>query len=130
MCCTPETNVICQLHLNKKCINIFFTIHIPLKKKLQWGITNMQQDRIYIYIFIYCFLGPHPRHMEVPRLGVKSELQLASLRHSHSNSNLHHNSWQCWIPKPLSKARDWTCILLDPSQICFCYATIGTPGYI
>ena len=26
--------------------------------------------------FIYLFLGPHPRHMEVPRLGVKSELQL------------------------------------------------------
>ena len=22
------------------------------------------------------YLGPHPRHMEVPRLGVKSELQL------------------------------------------------------
>ena len=30
---------------------------------------------IYIdfYLFII-FLGPHPRHMEVPRLGVKSEL--------------------------------------------------------
>ena len=24
----------------------------------------------------FCFLGPHPQHMEVPRLGVKSELQL------------------------------------------------------
>ena len=24
----------------------------------------------------FCFLGPHPRHMEVPRLGVESELQL------------------------------------------------------
>ena len=26
------------------------------------------------YLFYYLFLGPHPRHMEVPRLGVKSEL--------------------------------------------------------
>ena len=24
----------------------------------------------------FCFLGPNPRHMEVPGLGVKSELQL------------------------------------------------------
>ena len=29
------------------------------------------------YLLIYLgFLGPHPRHMEVPRLGVESELQL------------------------------------------------------
>ena len=26
--------------------------------------------------FAFCFLGPHLRHMEVLRLGVKSELQL------------------------------------------------------
>ena len=26
--------------------------------------------------FCFCFLGPHPGHMEVPRLGVKSELYL------------------------------------------------------
>ena len=25
-------------------------------------------------LFIYCFLGPHPWHMEVPRLGVESGL--------------------------------------------------------
>ena len=31
--------------------------------------------RLYaIYLFIF-FLGPHPRDMEVPRLGVESELQ-------------------------------------------------------
>ena len=31
----------------------------------------------FIYLFIYfVFLGPHPWHMEVPRLGVESELQL------------------------------------------------------
>ena len=27
-------------------------------------------------LLLFCFLGPHPRYMEVPRLGVKSELQL------------------------------------------------------
>ena len=28
----------------------------------------------YFYFFILCFLGPHPHHVEVPRLGVQSEL--------------------------------------------------------
>ena len=28
------------------------------------------------YLFFFFFLGPHPWHMEVARLGVKSELQL------------------------------------------------------
>ena len=32
---------------------------------------------IYIHqIFVIFFLGPNPQHMEVPRLGVDSELQL------------------------------------------------------
>ena len=32
---------------------------------------------IYIYIFFFfSFLGLHPQHMEVPTLGVESELQL------------------------------------------------------
>ena len=31
---------------------------------------------IYLFIHSFCFLGTHPWHMEVPRLGVKSELQL------------------------------------------------------
>ena len=31
---------------------------------------------IYIFILIFCFLGPPPWHMEVPSLGVELELQL------------------------------------------------------
>ena len=30
----------------------------------------------FVYLFIYCFLGLHLRHMEVPRLGIELELQL------------------------------------------------------
>ena len=33
-------------------------------------------EYFYFYLFILGFLGPHPQHMEVPRQGVKSELQL------------------------------------------------------
>ena len=31
---------------------------------------------LYFILFHFCFLGLLPRHMEVPRLGVKSELHL------------------------------------------------------
>ena len=86
----------------------------------------------YFNLFIILFLGLHLLHMEVPRLGVKSELQLpayvtatAMLDLSHI-CDLHHSSWQHWILSPLSKARDWTCVLMDNNQIHFCWATTGT----
>ena len=61
-----------------------------------------------------CFLGPHPQHMKVPRLGVKLELQLpayttAMAMPDPSNvCDLHHSSQQCQILNPLSKAMDQT----------------------
>ena len=42
--------------------------------------------------------------------------------------NLHHSSQQYRIFNPLSRARDWTHVLMDTSQIHFGWATVGTPG--
>ena len=74
------------------------------------------------YVF-FCRLRLHPRQMEVPRLGVNSELQLpayttatATWDPSHI-CDLYHSSWQCWILNPLSEARDWTHFLMVTSQI-------------
>ena len=36
------------------------------------GNTELGVKKFYFYFFV--FLGPLPQHMEVPRLGVKSEL--------------------------------------------------------
>ena len=61
--------------------------------------------------------------MEVPRLGVKSELQLlayttATARPDLSHiCKLHHSSQQCWILNPLSMARDQTHILVDTGWV-------------
>ena len=33
-------------------------------------------DRGEVFVCMCVFLGPHPWHMEIPRLGVESELQL------------------------------------------------------
>ena len=62
--------------------------------------------------FFFVFLGLHPEHMEVPSLGVKSELYLlayataTAMRDPSHVCNLHHSSWQHRIPNPLSEARD------------------------
>ena len=60
----------------------------------------------------------------------------AGLHHSHSNTGSEpclqltyttYTSWQPWILNPLSEARHRACILVDASQICFLWATMGTP---
>ena len=39
------------------------------------GTVKGRSKAATIYLLIYSvFLGPHPQHMEVPRLGVESEL--------------------------------------------------------
>ena len=74
--------------------------------------------------FIYLFIWAAPsRHMEAPRLGVQSELQPPAYARATATQDpsqvcdLHHSSWQHWIPNSLSKARDWTSVLMDASQI-------------
>ena len=65
----------------------------------------------FFFVFLP-FLGLLLQHMEIPRLGVESELLLpaytaatATWDPSHVCS-LHHCLWQCRILNPLSKARD------------------------
>ena len=71
----------------------------------------------------FFFLGRHPWRMEVPRLGVELELQLPAYATATATQDLsrvcdlHHSSRQRWTVKPLSKARDQTCILMDANQI-------------
>ena len=81
--------------------------------------------------FVCLFLGLYQQLMEVPRLGVKSELHLpayATARWDPSSiCDLYHSSWQRQIPNPCSEARDRTHILMDSSQIHFCCTTGGTP---
>ena len=85
-------------------------------------------------LFIIFFLGSHTRHMEVHRVGVKQSYS-CQLAYTTAMATpdprrvciLHHSSWQCWILKPLSEARDRTLNLMVPSRICFHCATVGTP---
>ena len=71
--------------------------------------------------------------MEVPKLGVESELQLlayttdAATPDPNLMCNLHHSSQQHRILHPLNGARVRTRILMDTSQVHFRCATAGTP---
>ena len=66
--------------------------------------------------------------MEVPRLGVKSKLQLPAYTIATATAiatrdpshvcDLRSSSWQLKILNPLSKARDRTRILMDTSWVC------------
>ena len=83
------------------------------------------------FYFILVFLGQHLWHMKVPRLGVKSEIQLLAYTTATAiaGSQLHLQPTpqfqQWWILNPLSEARDRTTILMDTSQVCYCWITMG-----
>ena len=86
-------------------------------KKLIAFQVSPRQKKIF-------FLGPHLRHMEVPGLGVESDLQLpaytTATRDQSRACDLHSSSWQRQILNLLSEARDGTSALMDASQACFC----------
>ena len=79
---------------------------------------------------IILFVRATPTSYEVPTPGVKSEPQLPAYTTATATwdlshvCNLHHSSPD---PRPLSKARDGTRILMDTSWIHFYCATMGTP---
>ena len=51
--------------------------------------------------------------MEVPRLGVESELQLQAYIVAMATPDLSHSLWQRWTLNPQSKARDQTRTLME-----------------
>ena len=81
---------------------------------------------IYTYIHFFFFLGLHPWHMAVPRLGVESELQLPAYTTATTTwdpsclFDPHHSSWQHQILNPLIKARDGTRIRMDIRKGYYC----------
>ena len=87
-----------------------------------WHAVSTQQILALVFIItiiiIICFLGPHPQHMEVPRLGVEWELQVPAyatateIPDPSCVCDLHHSSWQCqtlihWARPGFEPATSW-----------------------
>ena len=82
-------------------------ITLILQQRIRWPSFLWSCD-----FFFFCFLGPHLQHMEVPRLGVKSQQQLQAYATATEKPDLscicdlHHSSWQHQILNPLSETKD------------------------
>ena len=75
----------------------------------------------FVYVFVIVavvvvFFGLQLWHMEVPRLGLQSKLQLPAYATATAMWDLScvckllHSSWQCQVLNPVSEAKDQTCI--------------------
>ena len=90
----PSTSVFCILNSLKLVLFLVDLVHNAVSHSSSF----------------FFFLGPHPWHMEVPRLGVESGLQLPAYTTATATQNLshawdlHHSSQQCWNLNPLSEA--------------------------
>ena len=73
--------------------------------------------------FLFCFLGPHLQHMEVPRLGVELELPAYEMQDPSCDCDLHHSSWQC------GSLTHWGRPGIESSPFCYRWAMTGTPAF-
>ena len=68
-----------------------------------------------------------------PRLGVIPEIQMPAYATAIATPDpsricdLYHHSRQHWILNPLSRTRDWTRVLIDTTQVHYCWATTRPP---
>ena len=88
------------------------------------GHRGGQLTNSFHLFLIFFFLGSHPQHMEVPRLGVQSELEPSAYTTATAMwdpscvCDLHHSSRQCQIFNPLSEVKDQTHVFMDTSWVC------------
>ena len=59
-----------------------------LSAGFQGPVVGLPPDHLFFIFYFFAFLGLHPQHMEVPRLGVQSELQLPAYAPATATSDL------------------------------------------
>ena len=103
----------------------------PLREREPWpwggGWSDqlpkvIARERLLFFIYLF-FLGLHPQHIDVPRLGVEAEVQLPAYATVTATSDpspifvdLHRSLWQHQILIPLSEVRDQTRILTETTS--------------
>ena len=72
---------------------------------------------IFIIIVIFCLLGLHLQHVEVPRLGIELELLLPA----HTTTHCKVRSLTHWARPEIKPMSSWI------RWVHYCWATMGTP---
>ena len=93
-------------------------------------ISFMTISHTDIYMFIFCFLGLHPSHVEVPRLEVESELQVPAYAIATAAQDPSHvcdltaTLWSLthWARPGMEHTSSWILV-----RFITCWATMGTP---
>ena len=105
-----------------------------------WKIIFLFMESLKYFSFLFffffflsiVFLGPHPKHMEIQKLWVKSKRQLPAYTRATAMPDprhvckLHHSSQQHQILNPQSEARDRTHNFMVPSRIPLYCVIMGT----
>jgi len=116
----------CSHHLDKS-FECFWHPYIPSCPLPVSPHSRSDQDLIsfpvFFFFFFFCFLGPCPRHTEVPKLAVESELQMPAYTTATAMPdpscicNLCRSLWQGPTLNPLSKPRGQIHIVMDISWV-------------
>ena len=122
MGCTPVGKVQQQWLLTSLSLSLLSEAAVSTVSSQRIDPWHLEDELLFVFIIIIIFfLGLHLQHMEVPGLGVESELQLLAYTTALATPDLicicDHSSWLRWIVNPLNEARDWTHILMDTSQV-------------
>ena len=91
--------------------------NFPLAPPLLQGIMRKAEFFFLSFFLFFYFLGPHPWHMEIPRLEVQSELQLMAYTTVPQRQIRATSATYTAVMglSPLSGDRDQTHILMDTS---------------
>ena len=96
--------------------------------------TPLQQPELLQLDFFFSFLGPHPRHMEVSRPGVESELQLTAYTTTIATWDLSHICDLCHSCGNTGSLTHWARPGIKPTSswilagFVTCWTTTGTPA--
>ena len=85
---------------------------------------DWDMNPLFLFVlFCFFFLRPHLWHIEVPwarswiRAVAEACTTVIEMQDLSLICDLHSSLWQCWMLNSLSKARDWTHILMETSQV-------------
>ena len=116
--CRPD--LVTNIFLNECFLCAMYKTHIVL-------FNPSHPTGYYLSIYLFCFLGLHLWHMEVPRLGVKSGLQLLAYTTARAMQDpshvchLHHSSQQCqilnhWVRPGIKPTSSWILVRFVTSE--------------